>query len=88
MSRIVEAAERGDFVAARAIHTRLMPLMLVNFIESNPIPVKAALAAMGLIEEVYRLPLVSPRPESRARIAKVLGDLGLLAPHSAGRVSA
>lgn len=88
MSRMVEAAERGDFVGARALHARLLPLMLVNFVESNPIPVKAALAAMGLIEEVYRLPLVSPRPESRARIAKVLEDLGLLAPHSAPKVSA
>jgi 4-hydroxy-tetrahydrodipicolinate synthase len=65
-----------------------MPLMLVNFVESNPIPVKAALAAMGLIEEVYRLPLVSPRPESRARIVKVLGQLGLLAADPANRVSA
>lgn len=88
MARMVEAAERGDFVAARAIHTRLLPLMLVNFVESNPIPVKVVLAAMGLIEEVYRLPLVSPRPESRARIAKVLEDLGLLAPRSVPKVSA
>lgn len=88
MARMVEAAERGDYAAARAIHTRLMPLMLVNFVESNPIPVKAALAAMGLIEEVYRLPLVSPRPESRARIVKVLEDLGLLATNRATKVSA
>ena len=65
-SQMVEAAERGDFAAARAIHASLMPLMLVNFVESNPIPVKAAMAAMGLLEEAYRLPMVPP-DQSRAR---------------------
>ncbi len=87
MSHMVEAAERGDFAAARAIHVSLMPLMLVNFIESNPGPVKAAMAAMGLLEESYRLPMVSPRPESRAKILKVLADLVLLKDAS-DRVSA
>lgn len=76
--QMVEAAERNDFAAARAIHARLMPLMQVNFVEPNPIPVKAALAAMGLIEEVYRLPLVPPRPESKEKIVKVLKELALL----------
>ena len=52
MARMVEAAERGDFAAARAIHERILPLMQVNFVESSPGPVKAAMAAMGLIEEV------------------------------------
>ena len=61
MSQMVEAAERGDFAAARKIHAALMPLMLINFVESNPIPVKAAMAAMGLLEEAYRLPMVPPR---------------------------
>jgi 4-hydroxy-tetrahydrodipicolinate synthase len=75
---MVEAAERGDFATARKIHERLLPLMLVNFVESNPIPVKAALAAMGLLEESYRLPMVAPRPESRAKILKVLNELALL----------
>jgi 4-hydroxy-tetrahydrodipicolinate synthase len=78
MSHMVEAAERGDFAAARAIHMSLVPLMLVNFVESNPIPVKAAMAAMGLLEQSYRLPMVPPRPESRAKILKVLADLMLL----------
>jgi 4-hydroxy-tetrahydrodipicolinate synthase len=77
MVQLVEAAERGDFGAARKIHASLLPLMLVNFVESNPIPVKAAMAAMGLVEEAYRLPMVPPRPESRAKILKVLNDLGL-----------
>ena len=78
MAQMVEAAERGDFAAARKIHTLLMPLMLVNFVESNPIPVKAAMAEMGLLDETYRLPMVPPRAESRSKIQKVLGDLGLL----------
>src|SRR6185436_14267635 len=78
MAQMVEAAERGDFAAARAIHTRIMPLMQINFVESSPGPVKAAMAAMGLLEEIYRLPLVPPRAESKDRIFKVLKDLGLL----------
>jgi 4-hydroxy-tetrahydrodipicolinate synthase len=82
LSAMVEAAERNDFAAARAIHERLLPLMLANFAESNPIPVKATLAMMGLIEEAYRLPLVPPRAETRARLARVLEGLGLLAPEA------
>lgn len=78
MSRMVEAADRGDFAAARAIHASLMPLMLINFVESNPIPVKAAMAHMGLLDEIFRLPMVSPRQESRSKILKVLGELGLV----------
>jgi len=79
MAQMVEAAERNDFAAARAIHAQLLPLMQVNFTESNPIPVKAAMAAMGLIEEAYRLPMVPPKPESRENILTVLRDLQLLA---------
>ncbi len=75
---MVEAAERGDFAAARAIHARILPLMQVNFVESNPVPVKAAMAAMGLLEEVYRLPMCAPKPESREKIVKVLKSLDLL----------
>ena len=78
MTRLVEAAEHEDFRTARALHTRLLSLMLVNFVESNPIPVKAAMATMGLIDEVYRLPLVSPAPASRERIRTVLWELGLM----------
>jgi 4-hydroxy-tetrahydrodipicolinate synthase len=78
VSQMVEAAERGDFAAARKIHQRLLPLMLVNFCESNPIPVKAAMAAMGLLDEAYRLPMVPPRAESRAKIVNVLSEMGLL----------
>ena len=78
MVQMVEAAERGDFAAARAVYKRILPLMQVNFIEANPLPVKAAMAAMGLIEEVYRLPMCSPRPESKEKILKVLRGLDLL----------
>jgi 4-hydroxy-tetrahydrodipicolinate synthase len=77
MVQMVEAAERNDFAAARAIHARMLPLMMINFIEANPVPVKAAMAAMGLVEEIYRLPMVSPRAESRAKILRVLNDLEL-----------
>ena len=51
------------------LHHELLPLMQINFIESSPIPVKAAMAMMGLVEEVYRLPLVPPSQGSRERIA-------------------
>jgi 4-hydroxy-tetrahydrodipicolinate synthase len=78
MTQMVEAAERNDFAAARKIHRRLMPLMTANFVESNPIPVKAAMAAMGLLEEVYRLPLVPPADPSRRRILEALSASGLL----------
>jgi 4-hydroxy-tetrahydrodipicolinate synthase len=78
MVQMVQAAEGNDFAAARQIHARIVPLLLINFIEANPMPVKAAMAAMGLLEEVYRLPMVPPRPESMHKIASVLKDLGLL----------
>jgi 4-hydroxy-tetrahydrodipicolinate synthase len=87
ISQMVEAAERGDFATARKMHQALLPLMLVNFCESNPIPVKTAMAEMGLLEEKFRLPMVSPRPESRARIHGILVELGLLNAASA-KVSA
>ncbi len=77
MSKMVEAAERGDYSAARQQHQRLVPLMLGNFVESNPGPVKFAMAAMGLCEEVYRLPMVSPRPASQEKIIAFLKELGI-----------
>ena len=77
MSRMVELAERGDFAGARALHQRLLPLMQVNFIESNPIPVKSAMATLGLLEENYRLPMVPPRPAAKQRIEAVLQSLGI-----------
>ena len=77
MSQMVEAAERGDFEAARKMHHRLVPLMLGNFMESNPGPVKYSMAVMGLCEEVFRLPMVSPRPASQEKIRALLKELGI-----------
>jgi len=78
MVQIVELCEKGDYVAARKLHHWLLPLIQVNFCESNPIPCKAAMAAMGLIDEVYRLPLVSPSPAAREKVMAVLQQLRLL----------
>ena len=78
MAKMVTAALDGDFAAARAEHTALLEFMNVNFIESNPIPVKAALAMLGLCQEVYRLPMVPPSAASRDRIRQVLESLGIL----------
>jgi 4-hydroxy-tetrahydrodipicolinate synthase len=78
MVRMVKAAAGNDFAAARAIHARILPLMQINFVETNPIPVKAAMAAMGLLEEVYRLPMCAPKPDSRDKVLKVLKQLELL----------
>jgi 4-hydroxy-tetrahydrodipicolinate synthase len=77
MVQLVEAAEGDDFADARERHKRLLPLMTANFAESNPIPVKAAMAQMGLLEETFRLPMVPPKPETRERLARVLAELGL-----------
>jgi 4-hydroxy-tetrahydrodipicolinate synthase len=78
MVQMVETAERNDFAAARAMHARIVALMQINFVESNPQPVKYAMAAMGLIEEIFRLPMVSPKAESKAKINAVLKELGVL----------
>lgn len=84
MAQMVEAAEAGDYAAARALHHRLLPIMQVNFVESNPGPAKFAMAAMGLCEETYRLPMVPPRPASREKILAVLKELGLPLAATAG----
>ncbi|HST51196.1 MAG TPA: 4-hydroxy-tetrahydrodipicolinate synthase [Pyrinomonadaceae bacterium] len=78
MSRMVDAALAGRFDEARREHYRLLPLMDVNFIESSPGPVKAAMALMGLLEEYLRLPLVPVTEKSRARVREVLEESGLL----------
>ena len=78
MTRLVHLCQNNEFPAARQLFYKYLPLMEVNFIESNPIPVKAAMALMGLLEPVWRLPLTPPKPENLARIGRVLKDLGLL----------
>jgi 4-hydroxy-tetrahydrodipicolinate synthase len=78
MSRLTELALDGNWTEARALHYRLLPLMEINFIESSPGPVKAAMAMMGLLEENFRLPLVPIQEQSRTRIRQVITELGLL----------
>jgi 4-hydroxy-tetrahydrodipicolinate synthase len=68
----------GEFDEARAIHRKFLSLMDINFIEPNPIPVKAALALMGLLEPVWRLPMVAPKAENLMRIQAVLESLQLV----------
>ena len=83
MAKLCDLCLEGKFGAAREIHRRYHALMEINFVESNPGPVKAALAMMGLIEMSYRLPMVAPRPESQRRISAVLEEAGLTAPIAA-----
>jgi len=78
MRELAQACLDGDFATARGLQKRWLPLMEVNFVESNPIPVKAALARMGLCEPVWRLPLTPPSPASMARIEQVLAQTGLI----------
>ena len=78
MTQIVELCEKGEFARARKLHHWLMPLIQVNFVETNPIPCKAAMAAMGLIEENYRLPMVPPSSATRGKIVQVLQNLKML----------
>jgi 4-hydroxy-tetrahydrodipicolinate synthase len=80
MTEMVQAGLAGDFAKARELHYRYLPLMDVNFIESNPIPVKAALALMGLIEPVWRLPLTPPAHDSLNKISQVLAQCGVPLP--------
>jgi 4-hydroxy-tetrahydrodipicolinate synthase len=79
MTRIAKLADANDFAAARALHDRWFALMEVNFVETNPIPVKSALALLGLVEPVFRLPMVPPKPENLAKIRSVLESTGLMA---------
>jgi 4-hydroxy-tetrahydrodipicolinate synthase len=78
MTAIAQACLRNDFPAAREIQARFLPLMNINFVESNPIPVKAAMALMGLLEPVWRLPMVPPSQANLAKIEGVLSSVGLL----------
>src|SRR5216110_2493750 len=78
MSAMMNAALESNIPKARDLHYKLLPLMNVNFIESNPIPVKAALAMMGIIQETYRLPLVRMSEHNREKLSKIVEALGLL----------
>jgi len=78
MTRLTRLALAQDFAGAREIHRRYHALMEINFVESNPIPVKAAMAEMGLLEPRWRLPLVAPKAENRAKIHALLESLKLI----------
>jgi 4-hydroxy-tetrahydrodipicolinate synthase len=78
MAALTRAALTNDWTTARSIHRKYLPLMQANFIESNPLPVKAVLAMMGRIEEVYRLPLLPMRRDTRSKLQKIATEVGLI----------
>ena len=78
MTALVRHCREGNFAAAREIQREYLPLMNINFVESNPQPVKAAMALMGLCEPVWRLPMVPPSAASEASVKAVLSACGLL----------
>jgi 4-hydroxy-tetrahydrodipicolinate synthase len=78
MTQLAQLCLAGNFAEARAMQRKWLPLMEINFIETNPTPVKAAMAEMGLLEPVFRLPLVPPRTENLAKIRSVLESLAIL----------
>lgn len=80
MSEMTQAVLDNNWEKARRIHRKFLPLMQANFIESNPLPVKAVLAMMGKIEENYRLPLLPMKKDTRAKLEKVAAEAGLLTP--------
>jgi 4-hydroxy-tetrahydrodipicolinate synthase len=88
MSEMTRAALANDWESARRIHRKYLPLMLANFIESNPLPVKAVLAMMGRIEEVYRLPMLPMRRDTRSRLQKIAAEAGLISKPATAAVEA
>jgi 4-hydroxy-tetrahydrodipicolinate synthase len=83
MADLTRAALNNDWPTARAIHRKYLPLMQANFIESNPMPVKAVLAMMGKIEEIYRLPMLPMRRDTRSKLQKIATDAGLVSKPAA-----
>src|SRR5208282_641116 len=79
MAALTRAALSNDWTTARSLNRKYLPLMQANFIESSPLPVKAVLAMMGKIEEVYRLPLLPMRRDMRSKLQKIATDAGLIA---------
>jgi 4-hydroxy-tetrahydrodipicolinate synthase len=83
MAEMTRAALNNDWETARRIHRKYLPLMLANFIESNPLPVKAVLAMMSKVEEVYRLPMLPMRRDTRSKLQKVAAEAGLISKPAA-----
>jgi 4-hydroxy-tetrahydrodipicolinate synthase len=78
MATMTRAALNNEWTAARGLYRKYLPLMQANFIESNPLPVKAALAMMGRIEENYRLPMLPMRRDTRSKLQKIVTEVGLV----------
>jgi 4-hydroxy-tetrahydrodipicolinate synthase len=78
MAQLCDAANAGDYAKAREIHYRMMPVFKALFFETNPLPVKAALAKMGLIRNVLRLPLTPMSEAGQAKLEPVLREAGLI----------
>jgi 4-hydroxy-tetrahydrodipicolinate synthase len=88
MAEMTRAALNNDWDTARRLNRKYLALMQANFIESNPLPVKAALAMMGKVQEVYRLPLLPMRRDTRSKLQRVMSDAGLVARPAAAATSA
>jgi 4-hydroxy-tetrahydrodipicolinate synthase len=88
MAEMTRAALNNDWPVARTLHRKYFGLMQANFIESNPLPVKAVLSMMGKIEEVYRLPLLPMKRDTRSRLHKIASDAGLPVKSAAPAASA
>lgn len=88
MADMTRAALSNDWDAARRLQRRYLPLMQANFLESNPLPVKAVLAMMGKIEEIYRLPLLPMKRDTRSRLQKIATDAGVVAKAAAAEAQA
>jgi 4-hydroxy-tetrahydrodipicolinate synthase len=88
MAEMTRAALNNDWNSARQIFRKYLPLMQANFVESNPMPVKAVLAMMDKIEEAYRLPMVQIRRDTRSKLQKIAGDVGLIAKTAAAAANA
>ena len=78
MAELTRAALANDWDKARELHRKYLPLMQANFIESNPMPVKAVLAMMGKVEENYRLPMVRMKTETRSKLQEIVRGVGLI----------
>jgi len=85
IAKMTQTALDNDWITARRIHRKYLPLMQALFLESNPMPVKCLLAMMGLIDENYRLPMVQVKAETRSKLEKIASEVGLLAERVAAR---
>ena len=88
MAEMTRAALNNEWETARRLHRKYLPLMQANFIESNPLPVKAVLAMMGKIQEVYRLPLLPMKRDTRSRLQRIATEVGVITKPAAAAAEA